>query len=254
MPLMPSFTADYPGAIVVPATLDNVYSPTLHGGIPNAPRAWVLHTPEEKADDIEVTPRWFQQYHPESRGSTHYYLDNDGDVYQCVDESWGAIANGFNPGVPQQVHYPSWAGPFSLNWQTVSVEIEGFAHNIGQTLNDVQFNSLVRLVKHRAAFYRIPLLRSHIIGHYQVAFDRTDPGQTFPWARLMAALKEEEPMTPEEKAAFEALAGAVRDIRLQLNDYANISDGAIQRNDVEKKEPPLSPKGLYFVAGKRWPF
>lgn len=188
MPLIPAFTADYAGAIVVPANFDNAYSVAGHGGVPNKPRAFILHTPEEAADNNEVTPRWFQQYHPDSRGSTHYYLDNDGDVYQCVPEAWGAIANGFNPGVPQRVSYPAWAAPHSLNWQTISVEIEGYAHNIASTLNQVQFDALVRLVRNRCQFYGIPLDREHINGHYQLAFDRTDPGASFPWARFIDAL------------------------------------------------------------------
>lgn len=189
MTLVPAFAADYPGAIVTPANIDNVYSPAGHGGVPNQPRAFVIHTPEERADNIEVTPTWFQGYHPAQRGSTHYYLDNDGDVYQCVPESWGAIANGFNPGNPQRLAYPAWAGSFSLNWQTLSVEVEGYAHNIQDTLNPTQFDALVRLVRHRCQAHGIPITRDRIIGHYELATDRTDPGPGFPWARFMSALR-----------------------------------------------------------------
>jgi N-acetyl-anhydromuramyl-L-alanine amidase AmpD len=182
----------------------------------------VLHTPEERADNIEVTPTWFQQYHPNQRGSTHYYLDNDGDVYQCVPESHGAIANGFNPG-PADLTYPFWAGPFSLNWQTVSVEIEGYAHNIGSTITDAQFNSLVRLIKHRAAHWKIPLTRDYIIGHYQVAYDRTDPGLSFPWPRLMDALEDDMPLSDED---IRKIADVVRvENTIQSNDLKGFING-----------------------------
>jgi len=216
--LIPTFAADFPGAIVVPAEADNVYSPTGHGGVPNRPRAFVLHTPEEPADDYPGTPKWFQQYHPERRGSTHYFVSWTGDVYQCVPESWGAIANGFNPGNPQRLSYPSWAGGFSLNWQTLSVEIEGYAHNIHNTMivGGPQWQALLRLIRHRCGAWGIPLDREHIPGHYQLSVDRTDPGAKFPWDALMRDLAgEEDAMKPflawcveRQQAFFVSAAGA----------------------------------------------
>lgn len=180
------FVADFPGAFVVPADQSNAYNPANHGGVPNRPRAWVLHTPEEPADNNEVTPYYFQT--PGLEASTHYYLDNDGDVYQMVPETWAAIANG-RKGKPPQ---PWEDTRTSLNWQTVNVEIEGYGATIHQTMTQAQFDALVRLIKHRAAHYGIPLDRTHIIGHYQVADDRSDPGALFPWDRLMAALQPQE--------------------------------------------------------------
>lgn len=174
-------TVDYPGAIWIPA------HPTNWRTYPNTPQGWVLHTPEEAADNNEVTPYYFQT--PNLSASTHYYLDNDGDVYQMVPEKYSPIANGVK-GKP----YPSWANPnINLNSQSLNVEIEGRAASIGQTMpvGGVQFNALVKLIKHRCAAYGIPLDREHIIGHYQVSNDRSDPGATFPWAALMAELEDD---------------------------------------------------------------
>lgn len=182
----PSFAPDFPGAIVYPAHPTNYYSPDGHSGIPNTPRAWVLHTPEEPADDNETTPAYFAGANRQA--STHYYVDNDGDVYQLVPESCAAIANGLQ-GKP----LPSWAlAGTSLNWQTLSVEIEGFAGSIEQTLTPAQFGAVVALVKHRAQAWGIPLDREHVIGHYEVSVERSDPGAGFPWSALLAALQAEE--------------------------------------------------------------
>ena len=183
------FTPDYPGAEVVPAHVSNWRL------LPNRPKGFVLHTPEEPADQQESTPVWFSQAHPGSEGSTHYYLDNDGDVYQMVQEKWSPIANGVL-GKP----YPSWANPnISLNGQSLNVEIEGYAGNIHNSMpvGGVQFQSLVKLIKHRCAAYGIPTDREHIIGHYQVASNRTDPGARFPWVELIAALQEEDDVAIE---------------------------------------------------------
>ena len=185
-----TFTPDYPGAIVYPAHPTNYYRPEDHSGVPNRPRGWVLHTPEEDADNVESTPVYFAGAN--RHASTIYYLDNDGDVYQLVPERCAAIANGVI-GKP----YPSWADrSTSLNWQSLNVEIEGRGHTIHQTMpvGGVQFNALVRLIKHRAAAYGFPVDREHVIGHYQVSNERSDPGAKFPWDALMAALRDGEIM------------------------------------------------------------
>lgn len=193
----PTFAADYQGAIVYPAHPSNYYLPQNHNNIPNRPRAWVLHTPEEPSDDNETTPAFFAG--PNRQASTHYYLDSDGDVFQLVPESCGAIANGLRGRPP-----PSWADlSTSLNWQTLSVEIEGFASSIHETMpiEGVQYMALLRLIRDRAARWNIPLDREHIIGHYQVASDRTDPGLRFPWDDLMLDLTRDPsaPEVPERK-------------------------------------------------------
>ena len=183
MALIPMFKADYPGAIVAPCDASNCYNPANHGGVTNRPLAFVLHTPEEPADNWASTPRWFAQYHPAQAGSTTYFVSFTGDVYQILPESWGAIANGLD-GKPR----PAWAGPSgSLNWLSLSVEIEGYANSIGSTLRvgSPQWQALVRLIKHRCAAWRIPLDRQHVVGHYELSTARTDPGATFPWAALM---------------------------------------------------------------------
>jgi len=187
-----TFTADYLGSIVYPA------HPNNYGGYGrgNTPKAIVLHTPEEPADNNEITPQWFAQ--PSAGASTHYYLDNDGDMFQMVPEDDCPWANGNRGGVNRtwkgvKDAWPPWAeAGVSLNCQTISIEIEGYAASIGQTLNDTQFNVLVTWVKDVAERYSIPLDRDHIIGHFEVATDRTDPGATFPWDRLMDALNEQE--------------------------------------------------------------
>lgn len=166
--------ADYLGTTyVVPADKTNYYSPISHGGVPNRPRALVLHTPEEPADEWESTPNYFAQ--PNRQASTHYYADSDGDWYQLVPEMCAAIANGLK-GRP----LPAWADPnTSLNWQTLSVEIEGYAASIHQTMprGGPQWNAVVKWVADRCHKHAIPLDRQHVMGHYQLADNRTDPGQ-----------------------------------------------------------------------------
>jgi hypothetical protein len=174
----PGFAPDFYRAFVYPAHPTNILSGT------NTPLGFVMHTPEEPWDNNESTPVYFAGANRDA--STHYYLDSDGDVYQLVDEQRPAIANGVL-GRP----HPVWANPgISLNRQTLSAEIEGFAASIQNTLipGQPQFNSLVELVRNRCQVYGIPTDRAHVIGHYEVANNRSDPGAGFPWDALIAAI------------------------------------------------------------------
>lgn len=193
---------DYPGAIPFWSHPTNIYFPVNHGNVENQPRAFCLHTPEEPAgDNYPGTPIWFAK--PNVGGSTHYFVEAIEDpnrtgyckVYQCVPETHGAIANGKTADKP----WPSWADrSTSLNWQTLSVEIEGYAATIHETLTPMQLGTVVDLIKHRAAAHGFPTDREHVFGHYEVSSNRTDPGARFPWDELMRLLnepeEEEEPM------------------------------------------------------------
>ena len=64
---------------------DRFFNPK-DGTYANVPKGWVLHTPEEKADAIPVTPYYFQT--PNLSASTHYFVATNGDVYQMVREKW----------------------------------------------------------------------------------------------------------------------------------------------------------------------
>ena len=149
---------------VVPADPTNVLRAVNH------PKVIVLHTPEEPSDNYESTPVYFSQ--PNRSASTHYYADSDGDLYQMVPEAHGAIANGVK-GKP----YPAGTDPaISLNYQSVNIEIEGYAATIGQTLTARQRTTVLRWIVSCATRYGIPIDRAHVIGHYEVADNRSDPG------------------------------------------------------------------------------
>ena len=161
------FKPDIKGAIVVPAHETNILRPV------NEPLVLVLHTPEEPADDYESTPVWFQR--PNVGGSTHYYADNDGDLYQLVPERNGAIANGVTTGMRYPIRTNS---NISLNYQSLSIEIEGFAISMHRTCRpgSRQWNLVVNWIISRCTRYRIPINRRNVIGHYEVASNRSDPG------------------------------------------------------------------------------
>lgn len=162
-----AFIADYPGAIVVEAAQYG------YGLWKNHPKAWCLHTPEEKPDDYPGTPYYFHNL-TDRRASTTYFVSYLGLVFQCVPEGEGAYANA-REGIDGLFDWetPNW----NLNLETLSVEIEGYAASIHITMprSSPQWNALVRLMAHRCLALSIPPERT--FGHYQVSKYRSDPGQ-----------------------------------------------------------------------------
>ena len=135
----------------------------------NNPKAWCLHTPEEPADATPSTPYYF---HNTTRlASTHYFVAWTGLVFQMVPENEGAYANTRETGTRF-----SWETSANLNLQTINIEIEGYAHNITQTMprGGIQWNSLIRLMTHRSVGLKFPVERT--FGHKQVSSWRSDPG------------------------------------------------------------------------------
>ncbi len=212
-----SFDPEYPGAEVIAAYPGN-YG---YAGRQTDPRAIVLHTPEEPADDWESTPRWFQN--PAAHASTHYYLDNDGDVIQMVPESEGAYAQGvkisqrrWKGGAGQ---LPPWAADTNLNLWAISIEMEGMAATIHKTMprHGVQWDALLSWILYVARKYDIPLDRDHIVGHDEVASHKRDPGPLFDWAGLMADLRPSEPEPePDRSNVIAALRSARESIDVAL--------------------------------------
>ncbi len=206
-----SFDPEYPGAEVIAAYAGN-YG---YQGRTTAPRAIVLHTPEEPADDWESTPRWFQN--PDAHASTHYYLDNDGDVIQMVPESEGAYAQGVREsqrtwkGAAGQL--PPWSGDANLNLWAISIEMEGMAASIHETMprHGVQWDALLSWVNYIAAKYRIPIDRDHIVGHDEIASHKRDPGSLFDWDGLMEDLRAEPPEPPPDRSSVIAALHSARE-------------------------------------------
>lgn len=186
--------ADYPGAIVIEAR-NYGYS-----GAINRPRAFCLHTPEEPADDHMTTPYYFAR--TTRQASTTYFVSFHGFVVQCVPEDEGAYANAVE-GKP----YPAWADKtVNLNLQTLSVEIEGYAATIHQTMprGSAQWKALVDLMAHRCEALNIPVGRT--FGHFEVSNQRSDPG-ALPIHQLIvdvqARMEGEMPLNDADRAKYD---------------------------------------------------
>jgi len=214
------FLTDYPGAIPV---LARNFGYVVNGKhLTNNPKAWALHTPEEPADNVPSTPYYFEETNRDA--STTYFVSYLGFVFQCVPESEGAYANAVE-GKP----YPAWAdSTVNLNLQTLSIEIEGYAATIHQTMprGSPQWKALVNLMAHRCKARNIPPGRT--FGHYAVSIYRSDPGQlNIPLLVTDVIAAMEEPMTPQEKTEFAALKARVANLEQKPYCIRSVSDPTV---------------------------
>ncbi len=211
-----TFTADFAGAIVIEAAK---YGYNGKPGIENKPKAAGLHTPEETADDVATTPTYFHNLFNRNASTTYFtaHVPHPGPlgpthVFQMVPELAGAYGNAVE-GKP----YPEWADPnVNLNLQSISIEIEGRAHNIHLTMprGGAQWNGTAALLAD--IWRRRPaVLPANTFGHYEVSNRRTDPGQldidalvADALALLGSAKESEDEMTQDE---FNALFAAAVD-------------------------------------------
>jgi len=115
---------------------------------------------------------------PKSEVSSHYVIEENGDVYQLVDDdkrAWHAGAC-------------EWAGEADVNSASIGIELVHPGHEWGyREFMEPQIDALIDLCKGLISQYDISLER--ILGHEDVAPGRKqDPGELFPWKRLRDAL------------------------------------------------------------------
>ncbi len=113
---------------------------------------------------------------PASKVSSHYLVDEDGTVYQLVDEANRAWHAGVS----------FWRGVSGLNDGSVGIEIVNPGHEWGyRAFPAVQMAAVLELCRGILSRHAIPA--RNVVGHSDIAPDRKqDPGELFPWAWLAA--------------------------------------------------------------------
>lgn len=113
----------------------------------------------------------------ESRVSAHYVVEEDGEVYQLVDEEKRAWHAGES----------YWRGHSNINGRSIGIEVVNPGHSNGyQAFPELQMQALVELC--HGILARHPIAPRNVVGHSDVAFLRKmDPGELFDWPRLARA-------------------------------------------------------------------
>ncbi len=106
--------------------------------------------------------------------SAHYLIEEDGKIYQMVDEENRAWHAGLS----------SWGGKHGVNSRSIGIEIVNTGHEWGYTdFLEPQIDAVIALLTDIKA--RRGIKPSMVLGHSDVAPERKeDPGEKFPWDRL----------------------------------------------------------------------
>jgi N-acetylmuramoyl-L-alanine amidase len=106
--------------------------------------------------------------------SAHYCIDEDGKIYQLVDEEKRAWHAG--------VSY--WRGESDVNSRSLGIELVNPGHDHGyKAFPIVQMESLIGLCSQ--ILERHPISKRNVVGHSDIAPSRKqDPGEFFDWQGL----------------------------------------------------------------------
>lgn len=156
----------------------------------------------------------------DAKVSAHYMVEEDGRIFQLVDEE----SRAWHAGVSE------WQGETNINSNSIGIEIVNGGHDHPNTdgslpdFPDVQINAVIALSK--------DIMKRHgeltLLGHSDIAPARKiDPGENFPWQGLAAAGLGLWPdvMTDDRRVLFE-IGSRDRGVAIVQRGLAHIGYGA----------------------------
>ena len=171
-----------------------------------------------------------------SKVSAHYLIDEEGVLYQLVDEEVQAWHAGRS----------SWRGHTNINSRSIGIELVNPGHKLGyKPYSKAQMDSVISLALDIIA--RHPISPRNIVGHSDIAPARKqDPGELFDWQQLASAGIGLWP---------EPMEGVVGDIKNMLTNYGydSTQEGfliAFQRHfEPDNVTGLAAPKTMAIAAG-----
>lgn len=147
---------------------------------------------------------------PDAEVSAHYLIDEDGTVYQLVDEKERA----WHAGVA------SWCGESNVNSRSIGIELANPGHEFGyRAFPDAQMQALLPLCQDIIKRHEIPA--RNVVGHSDVApLRKCDPGEMFDWALLAAEGIGLWPMAAGDACSAADAAGLLSGIGYDITDEA----------------------------------
>jgi N-acetylmuramoyl-L-alanine amidase len=150
---------------------------------------------------------------PASKVSSHYVVDERGEILQLVPEARRAWHAGQS----------SWEGESDINSRSIGVEIANSGHGFGYPdFPQAQIASVVALCHDIVTRHRIRADR--VLAHSDVAPQRKlDPGEKFPWGRLhrlgVGAWVTPLPIRPDAGLGPGDCGPEIADLQAALRDY-----------------------------------
>ncbi len=150
---------------------------------------------------------------PQAKVSSHYVVEEDGNIVQLVPEARRAWHAGQS----------SWEGVSDINSRSIGIEIGNPGHANGYTdFPEPQVAAVIALC--RDLVERHGFRPDRVLGHSDVApLRKWDPGEKFPWERLhragVGAWVEPAPFTDGEALALHNVRPEVAQLQAALQEY-----------------------------------
>ena len=150
---------------------------------------------------------------PDAKVSSHYVVDEQGDIFQLVPETSRAWHAGLS----------SWEGEGDINSRSIGIEIANPGHGFGYPdFPEVQIAAVIALC--RDIVMRHLVRPDRVLAHSDVAPQRKlDPGEKFPWERLhragVGAWIAPSPIRPGAVLTLRDSGPEVADLQAALRDY-----------------------------------
>ena len=145
------------------------------------PLCIVWHSAEEKPDQVDVTPRYFQD--PTARASTLFFADSRGHLWQMVKVGAFAWAQGTPAEDDRLLHSrPAWMPPPPISYNVFGLSIEQEFHATGDVSQafyegSPMFDTDARWAALMHRQYHIPLAQERWLTHMGLNREKGDPGQ-----------------------------------------------------------------------------
>lgn len=108
---------------------------------------------------------------PAAKVSSHYLVEESGNIIQLVRESERAWHAGVS----------SWSGETDINSRSIGIEIVNGGHDFGlPDFPETQIDAVIKLCRNIQLRWKVP--QSKVLAHSDIAPSRkSDPGEKFPW-------------------------------------------------------------------------
>lgn len=147
---------------------------------------------------------------PKAKVSAHYFVEEDGAVYQLVEEQCRAWHAGVS----------SWRGEGEINARSIGIEIVNPGHEWGyRDFPAPQIEAVIKVLKAIRTRHDVAVAR--VLAHSDIAPARKeDPGEKFPWLTLASAGVAIGPYVggPDIKIPYEEAFAALRAIGYEVPD------------------------------------
>ena len=198
--------------------------------VPLSPQGVCLHTTEAYG----VSSEWSRN-DANANASWDYEVLRDGRIVRNVPLGCTAWTQGVRFGGANDTGWrpPWWTLDMgSYNQCMIGIEVQGVASQPSASMPEEQLEAVCRLVKWVSDYYRFPLSRDRLVGHEQLAKNKTDPT---PYVDIDEVYAGAERIAIQEQQRRDSRSEFDQDVASELNGLRADLEEAVRRIEEMEK-------------------